>query len=137
MIFGGTLTTGGLEIGWPDGRTEIRREGRHRRFTAKLEQVSYNGRYALERGQEVLFVTERAVFRLQPQGLALIEIAPGLDVQKDVLGNMEFRPFLPGEPKEMEPRLFRPEVMGLAADLAARPGYNIPPRVKELMGDQQ
>ena len=92
VVFSGTLTAGDLDIGWEDGRTVIRKEGRHRKFVPKLEQICYNASIGRERGQVTLFVTERAVFRVGANGLELIEIAPGLDAERDVIAQMGFRP---------------------------------------------
>jgi len=77
VVFGGTMTAGDLDIDWEQGRTVIRREGRHRKFVPKLEQVCYSAAIGRQRGQTTLFVTERAVFRIGADGLELIEIAPG------------------------------------------------------------
>ena len=75
-----------------DGKTVIRKEGRHRKFVPKLEQICYSASIGRERGQVALFVTERAVFRIGADGLELIEIAPGLDPERDVIAHMGFRP---------------------------------------------
>jgi propionate CoA-transferase len=81
----------------------------------KLEQVCYNASIGRERGQVTLFVTERAVFRVGPDGLELCEIAPGLDAERDVIAHMGFRPAIAKDLKTMDARIFRPERMGLAA----------------------
>ena len=86
------------------GETRIRREGKFHKFNAKLEQVSYSGPFAEERGQEALYVTERAVFRRGPEGIELIEIAPGVDLERDVLAQMDFRPRISDNLKEMDRR---------------------------------
>src|SRR6478609_2816431 len=88
VIFSGTLTAGGLDIGWTDGKTVIRTEGKHRKFVPKLEQICYDAKGGHARGQVALFVTERAVFRVGTNGLELIEIAPGVDVERDVIAQM-------------------------------------------------
>jgi len=121
VIFSGTLTAGEVDITWEDGRTVIRKEGRHRKFVPKLEQVCYNAGLARQRGQVALFVTERAVFRVAAQGLELIEIAPGLDVERDVIAKMGFRPAVAHVLKTMDARIFRPQLMGIAADIHAKP----------------
>lgn len=121
VVFGGTLTAGDLDIGWENGRTVIRREGRHQKFVPKLEQICYSASLGRERGQVTLFVTERAVFRVGPQGLELVEVAPGLDPERDVISKMGFRPAISRELKQMDPRLFRPEPLGLSADIRAKP----------------
>lgn len=120
MIFSGTFTAGGLKLEWPDGRLKVVQEGREAKFVDKLAQLSYSGRYARERGQEVLYVTERAVFRGTDRGLMLTEIAPGADLERDVLAHMGFKPQIADDLKTMDARLFLPETMGLANDLAAR-----------------
>ncbi len=92
VIFSGTLTAGDLDIAWEDGRTIIRKEGRHQKFVPQLEQICYSASMGRAWGQVALFVTERAVFRVGPRGLELIEIAPGLDPERDVISKMGFRP---------------------------------------------
>ena len=121
MVFSGTLTAGDLDIAWEDGKTIVRKEGRHRKFVPKLEQVCYNASMGRARGQVALFVTERAVFRVGSQGLELIEIAPGLDAERDVISRMGFRPAVSPDLKTMDPRIFRPGLMGLSADVHAKP----------------
>jgi len=121
VVFGGTFTAGGLQMSWPGGRTQIEREGKHRKFLSEIEQLSYSGDYGWERGQEVLYVTERAVFRRVEKGLELFEIAPGVDLERDILAHMGFRPHISDNCREMDARLFRPEPMGLARDLATKP----------------
>src|SRR5262249_21994047 len=112
---------GELDIGWENGKTVIRKEGRHRKFVPKLEQVCYVASMGRERGQVALFVTERAVFRVGPQGLEPCEIAPWLDVERDVIATMGFRPTVSRDLKPMGPRTFLPRPMGLAADIHAKP----------------
>ena len=130
VIFGGTFTAGGLRVSWHDGQTLIEREGKHSKFLAELEQVSYNGQHAWEGGQEILFVTERAVFRRGGDGLELIEIAPGVSLERDLLARMDFRPTVADELREMDPRLFRPEPMGYLEDLMTKPRLNVPGRLQ-------
>lgn len=108
LIFCGAMTSGGLVTSVVEGRLEIVAEGRNRKFLKAVEQVSFNGALAYENGQEVLFVTERAVFRLCREGLQLIEIAPGIDVDRQVLGVMDFRPVIE-DLKPMSSHLFRHE----------------------------
>jgi len=121
VIFSGTLTAGDLDIAWEDGKTVIRKEGRHRKFVPKLEQVCYNASMGRARGQATIFVTERAVFRVGSQGLELIEIAPGLDAERDVISKMGFRPAVSSDLRAMDARIFRPGLMGLSADVHAKP----------------
>lgn len=129
VVFSGTLTAGGLDVGWEDGKTIIRQEGRHRKFVPQLEQVCYNAALGRGRDQVTMFVTERAVFRVGPNGLELIEIAPGLDVERDVIAHMGFRPVVSPDLKTMDARIFQPGLMGLAADIHARPRQYRSPRV--------
>lgn len=137
VVFGGTFTAGGLEISWPGGHTRIAREGRHRKFLAEVEQLSYNGDYGWQRGQEVLYVTERAVFRRVADGLELAEIAPGIDLDRDILSHMGFKPRIADNCREMDARLFRPEPMGLTRDLAGKPAQHRSERVAAWLGEQE
>ncbi|MGF1551517.1 MAG: acyl CoA:acetate/3-ketoacid CoA transferase [Paracoccaceae bacterium] len=116
LVFAGTFTAGGLEAVPEDGRLRIETEGRHAKFKEAVEQITFSGNRAARLGQPVLYVTERAVFELTPDGLALIEIAPGIDLEQDVLARMAFRPLV-GEVAEMDARIFRDEPMGLKRDL--------------------
>ena len=115
MIFSATFTSGGLDISWPGGQTQISREGRERKFVRAVQQVTYSGALAHENGQRTLFVTERAVFRRNEAGrLELIEIAPGVDLERDILAHMGFRPEISPSLKRMEARIFLPRQMNLA-----------------------
>jgi propionate CoA-transferase len=113
VIFCGTFTTSGLEVAVRGGRLEILSEGKIRKFIKQVEHITFSGRYAQRTGQKVLYITERAVFSLSGNGLELIEIAPGIDIQKDILANMDFIPILPEKIREMDYRLFREEKMEL------------------------
>lgn len=92
LVFCGTFTTGGLEIAVEDGRLRIVCEGQMPKFVSRVEQLSFSAHHSRKVGQEVLYVTERAVFRLGSQGLELVEIAPGLDLDADILSRIPFRP---------------------------------------------
>jgi propionate CoA-transferase len=120
VVFGGTLTAGDLDVAWERGNTVIRREGRHKKFVPKLEQICYSARMGRERGQMALFVTERAVFRVGADGLELIEIAPGLDPERDVIAQMAFRPRVARDLRAMDARIFDPALMDLAAYVRGR-----------------
>ncbi|WP_136681304.1 CoA-transferase [Neptunomonas sp. XY-337] len=105
LYFLGNFTSSGQEIEIHDNRLEIKQNGKITKFRNQVEQITFNGQFALEKGQNVLFITERAVFKLTPQGVKLIEIAPGVDIQKDILDLMEFKPIIE-EYRTMDPRLF-------------------------------
>jgi propionate CoA-transferase len=134
VVFSGTFTAGPCEIAWPGGNTRIARDGPHRKLVEAVEQITYSGTYGRERGQRVLYVTERAVFRLAERGLELIEVAPGIDVERDVLQRMGFTPAIARDLQAMDARLFRPAPMGLARDLAARPAQPRASRLADAAG---
>ena len=94
VVFAGTLTAGGLEVKVENGTLSIVKEGRARKFVKQVEQITFNGAYAAECGQPVLYVTERCVFRRGRDGMELIEVAPGMDVKRDILAHMEFTPIV-------------------------------------------
>ncbi|MDB5347646.1 MAG: ydiF [Schlesneria sp.] len=94
LVFCGTFTSDGLKVEIQSGGLSIQREGRIRKFVEHVEQVSFSGHTARQRNQDVLFVTERAVFRLLCEGLELIEVAPGINIERDVIGQMSFRPIM-------------------------------------------
>ncbi|MFL5179044.1 MAG: acyl CoA:acetate/3-ketoacid CoA transferase [Microvirga sp.] len=112
LLLAGTFTAGGLEIAVEDGQLRIVREGKMPKFLAEVEQITFSGDYAAETGQPVLYVTERCVFRRTPAGMELAEVAPGIDIERDILAHMGFTPIVDA-PTPMDPRIFRPEVMGL------------------------
>jgi len=116
LVFAGTFTAKGLDVAVADGALEIRCEGVSCKFLAEVEQVTFSGRRAARLGRPVLYVTERCVFRLSPEGLRLVEVAPGVDIGRDILDRMAFRPIV-GEVAEMDPRIFRPEAMELKREL--------------------
>lgn len=94
LVFCGTLTSGGLEVACEHGKLQIVREGSIRKCITQVEQISFSGKYARQQHRDVLFITERAVFRLATAGWELVEIAPGMDVERDILAHMEFRPIV-------------------------------------------
>jgi propionate CoA-transferase len=112
VVFCGTLTAGGLKEAFHDGKLEILQEGRGKKLVSQVEQITFSGEYAGEKGQKVLYITERAVFELTEKGVALTEIAPGIDLQKDILDQMGFMPIM-DQVKQMDARLFCEAKMGL------------------------
>ena len=121
VIFVGTFTAGGLKVSIENGELKILQEGREKKFIKQVQQKTFSGRYAAMNGLPVLYVTERCVFKLTKEGMELIEIAPGVDLEKDVLALMDFKPIMKGAPRLMDPRIFRPEPMGLKHDLLDLP----------------
>lgn len=118
VVFIGTFSAGGLKVAVQEGELTILQEGRHRKFVEAIEQVTFSGEYAARLGKRVLYVTERCVFALTAEGLELIEIAPGIDLERDILSQMAFRPIVKN-PVPMDARIFRPEPMGLKDSLLA------------------
>ena len=92
LVFCLTLRAGELEVAMENGRLAIVKEGRHPKFVSTIQHVCFHGPTAIARGQEVLYVTERAVFKLTRGGLQLIEVAPGIDLHTQVLDQMQFAP---------------------------------------------
>lgn len=111
VVFVGTFTAGGLEIEIKDGKLKIVREGKNKKFLNQVRQITFSGQYARENQQPVYVVTERAVFRLVPSGVELIEYAPGIDIQEDILAHMEFKPIISPYLKEMPSEIFKDQVM--------------------------
>ena len=114
VVYCGTFTASGLKESFADGKLTIVQEGKIKKFKENVEQITFSAQYAHEAGQKVMYVTERAVFELLEGKLTLTEIAPGVDLQKDILDQMEFMPAISENLKEMDARLFREEKMGLA-----------------------
>lgn len=120
LVLAGTFTAGGLETVVEDGALRIAREGRMRKFVTEVEQITYSGDLAVETGQNVLYVTERCVFTVSAGGLRLSEIAPGIDLERDILAHMDFEPVI-DTIAPMDPLLFRPEPMKLKGRLLDAP----------------
>lgn len=114
VVFCGTFTAKGLKEKIGDGKLEIVQEGQVRKFKKDVEQITFSADFATKAGQKVLYVTERAVFELRDGVFTLTEIAPGVDLQKDVLDQMDFKPAVAEDLKLMDERLFREEPMGIA-----------------------
>lgn len=119
-VFCGTLTAGGLEIAIENGAMKIVKEGKSKKFIPIVQQVTFSGAYAQSKGQPVLYITERAVFELKPEGVTLTEIAPGIDLQKEVLDQIDFPVKIAKNLKEMDAKIFKPELMGLKDSLMAK-----------------
>jgi propionate CoA-transferase len=117
VVFMGSLTAGGLAVALNEGLLHIESEGRAQKFVERVEQITFSGRQARANQQPVLFITERCVFDLTDEGLRLIEVAPGIDVEKDIVAQMGFRPIVEDTPRRMDERIFAPEPMGLKAEL--------------------
>ncbi len=127
VVFCGTFTASGsvYEIG--DGTLKIIKEGKIRKLVKKVEHITFSGDYGRTSGQRILYVTERAVFELRPEGVTLIEIAPGVDLENDILAKMDFRPLIAPELTQMDPRIFSTKTpMGIKPEiLSKRPSIPI------------
>ena len=121
VIFVGTFGAGKLRIAIADGKLAILNEATARKFVEAVEHVTFSGAHATARGQSVLYVTERCVFVLADNGLELIEVAPGIDIERDILALMDFKPSIPSDPALMDARIFREGVMDLRNDLVDIP----------------
>jgi propionate CoA-transferase len=117
VVFVGTFTAGGLKAEIRDGKLTIISEGKVKKFVREVEHVTFSGPYAASQGQSVLFITERAVFSLTEAGMELIEVAPGIDIEKDIVSQMDFKPVMKHEPRLMDARVLQPESMGLKEEL--------------------
>ena len=106
VVFCGTFTAGGLKVQVEDGEIKILTEGKSKKFIKEVEQITFSSKTANLNNQPVYYVTERAVFKLSKNGLELIEIAPGIDLEKDIFDNMDFRPIISSELKLMDKKIF-------------------------------
>ena len=116
MLVGGSpgSTAGGIKTSVRDGKMVIEHEGKFKKFVNQIRQSSFSARRAVADGKEVIYITERAVFEATADGLLLTEIAPGIDLQKDILDQMEFAPIIPeGGPKLMPAEIFQETWGGL------------------------
>ena len=121
VVFVGTFCAGRLQIDMGGGRLRILDQAGMPKFVREVEHRTFSGSYAAARGQPALYVTERCVFGLTPEGLELVEVAPGIDVERDILPCMDFQPIIRGMPRTMDPRIFRSSAMGLRDELLAVP----------------
>ena len=125
VVYCGTFTAGGLKIGVENGKLVIKQEGKGKKYVKKVEQITFSGAYAASVKQPVLFVTERAVFELLDGQLTLTEIAPGIDLEKDVLAQMEFKPRIAPNLKTMPAGIFQPK-WGELRQILERKGSQVP-----------
>lgn len=128
VVYAGTFTAGALDIRIEDGKLRIHKEGKSRKFIDRIQQITFSGVHAAAQGKSVFYVTERCVFRLVPEGLELIETAPGIDLEKDILAHMDFRPIM-HDVRLMDAKIFAPEPIGLLSrmfdlDLSDRLAYD-------------
>jgi propionate CoA-transferase len=121
VVFVGTFNAGDLRIAIADGKLAILNEGATRKFVNAVEHVTFSGPFAAARGQPAVYITERCVFVLRPDGLELTEVAPGVDIERDVLAQADFKPIIRGTPDLMDARIFGAEPMGLRDDLLSIP----------------
>lgn len=117
VVFVGTFNAGRLNVVVKDEQIKILEEGASRKFVVEVEHRTFSEAYAVKRKRPVLYVTERCVFRLVEGGLELIEIAPGVDLERDILAQMDFKPVMREPPRLMDERIFRPEPMELRQDM--------------------
>ncbi len=118
LVFVGTFTAKGLKVSAQDNALKIENEGAISKFIKDVEQITFNGRYAASQGQDVLYVTERCVFRLTENGLELIEVAPGVNIEKDILAHMAYKPVV-NNPQLMNPAIFTESRMRLKQTMLA------------------
>lgn len=116
VVFLTPFSSGGLDASIENGHLSINKEGRFSKFVEEVGQITFSAKVANERGQNITFITERCVFRLGPSGLVLTEIAPGVDLQREILGLLPFEPKVDG-PTPMDSALFLPGVMGLRSEM--------------------
>lgn len=114
VIFCGEFTAAGARFEMQNGQLQILAEGKVRKFVETVEQITFSGAVARRGTQKILFVTERCVFKLVPAGLLLTEIAPGIELERDILGQMGYRPLIAPELKRMDARIFSAEPMNIA-----------------------
>ena len=117
VVFVGTFTAAGFDIAVENGKINIKKEGKVKKFVADVEHITFSGKYAAENGNYVLYITERCVFKLTKEGLELTEVAPGVDIDKDIVGQMDFKPVIKGTPKLMDARIFSDVKMNIRDDI--------------------
>lgn len=120
IVFCSTFTAKGLEVSFENGQLNIIKEGTEKKFVKDVAQISFNGNLAKNKQQKVLYVTERAVFEIRQEGLTLIEIAPGINLERDILNQMEFIPQIAPDLKIMNPDIYKESKFGLEKLLKAK-----------------
>ena len=116
VVFCGTFTNGDIEVEAADGNLRILKDGRNKKFVNNVNQITFSGEYASQKGQPVIYVTERAVFKLENKKLLLTEIAPGVNLEEDILAHMEFKPEIADNLKTMDSAIFKPQKMRQSND---------------------
>ncbi len=121
VVFVGTFTAGDLRVDVADSRISLRNDTGPKKFVSQVEHRTFSGAYARKQGQPVLYVTERCVFQLAADGLELIEVAPGIDIERDILARMDFVPIIRGTPRTMDAAIFDDGPMDLRTRMLAVP----------------
>ena len=130
-LFVGTFTAGGLETAVEDGKLKIIREGKTKKFIKQVEQITFSGQIGSTSGQQIFYMTERCIFKLLNGKVELMEVAPGVDIEKDILAHMDFRPVM-NDVKTMDPRIFKTSAMGIRKEFLR---YDIQKR-SDYLADQ-
>lgn len=113
VVFVGTFTSGGLKVKTGNGKLQIEQEGKNKKFVQNVQQITFSAKNAIENKQDITYVTERAVFKLTKNGLKLVEIAPNVDLKKDILAQMDFKPIIAKDLKIMDSKIFKKAKMKL------------------------
>ena len=120
VVFAGSFTAGGLKVDIDDGKLKIIQEGKNRKFIKEVEHITFSGEFAVEKKQPVLYVTERCVFAMSNKGFELIEVAPGIDIEHDILAHMDFKPIV-NNVSFMDEKIFVQQCMNLKSSLVEAP----------------
>ncbi len=120
VVFVGSFLAGSIDLSVADGHVRIAKDAKVHKFVREVEHRTFSGPVAAERGQPVLYITERCVFALTPEGLELTEVAPGIEIERDILAKMDFKPIV-RQPRLMDERIFRDQPMQLRRQLLAVP----------------
>ncbi len=121
VVFVGTFAAGDLQVKVGDGKLRLANDNGPKKFVHEVEHRTFSGAYSQARGQSVLYVTERCVFALTSEGMELTEVAPGIDIERDILARMDFVPVIRGTPRLMEAAIFREEPMDLRSRMLTIP----------------